>query len=151
MGTVVTSLVIAARDDRHSRTPWVIASVTGVGTFALAWFEPSFLFLMPIAFAAGLADSGAGIPMSATIAEQLHDEVRGRANSVVDGLNELATAIGSLAFAWLGEPGRLGPAKAMAASAVTGSGLGVLVLLLGGAAAIARHEQRRLAARPAAG
>jgi hypothetical protein len=39
----------------------------------------------------------------------------------------------------------------MAASAVTGSGLGVLVLLLGGAAAIARHEQRRLAARPAAG
>src|SRR5438093_3007587 len=151
LGTVVTSLVIAARDERHPRTPWAIASVTGVAMFALAWFEPSFLFLMPIAFAAGLADSGAGIPMSATIAEQLHDEVRGRANSVVDGLNELATAIGSLAFAWLGEPGRLGPAKAMAASAVTGSGLGVLVLLLGGAAAIARHEQRRLAARPAAG
>jgi MFS family permease len=151
LGTVVTSLVIAARDDRHSRTPWVVASVAGVGTFALAWFEPSFLFLIPIALAAGLADSGAGIPMSATIAEQLQDEVRGRANSVVDGLYELATAIGSLVFAWLGEPGRLGPAKAMAASAVTGSGLGVLVLLLGGAAAIARHEQRRLAARPAAG
>src|SRR5256712_5455462 len=57
LGTVVTSLVIAARDDRHSRTPWVIASVAGVGTFALAWFEPSFLLLMPIAFAARLAGS----------------------------------------------------------------------------------------------
>lgn len=150
LGTVVTSLVIAARDDRHSRTPWAVASVAGVATFALGWLEPSFLFLLPIAFAAGLGDSGAGIPMAATIAEQLVDEVRGRANSVVDGLYEVATAIGSLAFAWLAEPGRLGPARAMAASAVTGSGLGVLVLLVGGAAAIAVHERRRLAPGPAA-
>src|SRR5207244_12021275 len=138
----------ALRDARHSRARWSSASLAVVGTFALAWFERSFLHLMPIAFAAGLADSGAGIPMSATIAEQLNDAVRGRANSVVDGLYELSTAIGSLAFAWLGEPGRLGPARAMAASAVTGSGLGGLVLLLGGAAAAARHGQRRLAARP---
>ena len=151
LGTVVTSLVIAARDERHPRTPWAIASVTGVAMFALAWFEPSFLLLMPIAFAAGLADSGAAIPMSATIAEELRDELRGRANSVVDGLYEVAAASGALVFAWLAEPTRLGPAKAMAASAVTGSGLGVAVLLLGGAAAIAGHEHRRLAARPAHG
>ena len=151
LGTVVTSLLIAARDDRHPRTPWAIASVTGVALFALAWFEPSFLLLMPIAFAAGLADSGAGIPMSATIAEELRDEMRGRATSVVDGLYEVTSAVGALVFAWLAEPSRLGPPKAMAASALAGAGLGAAALLIGGVTSIAGHERRRLAARPTAG
>src|SRR5262249_42538474 len=31
LGTVVTSLAVAARDDRHSRTPWAIVSIAGIG------------------------------------------------------------------------------------------------------------------------
>ena len=149
LGTVVTSLVLAARDEHHARTPWAVASVAGVAAFGLALLKPSFIFLLPIAFAAGLTDSGAGIPMSATVAEELRDELRGRAGSVVEGLDEVAAAIGALAFAWLAEPSRLGAAAAMAASALTGSGLGVVVLVAGGASAIAAHERRRLAPRPA--
>ena len=145
LGTVAASLTIAARDDRHSRTPWAIASVAGVATFVLAWFEPSFLWLMPIAFASGIADGGIGIPMAATLAEELRDEFRGRANSVEAGLLALSEAVGSFGFAWLGEAERLGPAHAMALAAIIGAGLGTLVLLAGGAAAIARHEHRRLA------
>jgi MFS family permease len=149
LGTVVTSVLIAARDDRHSRSPWALASVAGIGSFALAWFEPSFLWLIPIAFAAGLADAGVGIPMAATLVEELSDEFRGRANSVQMGVFALSEGIGSLGFAWLGEPGRLGAAHAMGVAAVVGAGLGVVVLLAGGAAAISRHEHRRLApARP---
>jgi MFS family permease len=144
LGTVVTSVAIAARDDRHSRSPWALLSVAGIGSFILAGFEPSFFWLFPIAFAAGLADAGVGIPMAATLAEELTDEFRGRANSVQMGVFALAEGVGSLGFAWLGEPDRLGAAHAMGVAAVVGAGLGGAVLLAGGAAAIARHEHRRL-------
>lgn len=146
LGTVVTSLAIAARDAHHARTPWAMASIAGIGTFAVAWLQPSFFWLVPVAFASGLADSGAGIPMAATLAEELSDEFRGRAYSWVNGLIALADASGSLAFAWLGEARRLGPAHAMGIAAVVGAGLGAMVLVAGGAAAIARHEGKRLAA-----
>ncbi len=145
LGTVATSLAIAARDAHHPRTPWAMASMAGIACFTLAWFQPSFLWLVPIAFASGLADAGAGIPMAATLAEELSDEFRGRAYSWVNGLIALADGTGSLAFAWLGEPERLGPAHAMGVAAVVGAGLGGLVLVAGGAAAIARHERRRMA------
>ena len=145
LGTVVSSLAIAARDPRHSRTPWAVASAAGVGAFALAWFEPSFLWLVPIAFASGLADSGSWIPMEATIAEGLADEYRGRVYGTVNSLTELASAVGSLGFAWLGEASRLGPARAMALSGLTGAALAALVLVVGGAAAIAHYERQRLA------
>jgi MFS family permease len=146
LGTVVVSLAIASRDDRHSRAPWAVTSVAGIGSFVLAWFAPSFLWLLPIAFAAGLADAGIGIPMSATLAEQLSDEFRGRASSVDNGMLALSEAIGSLGFAWLGESGRLGAAHGMALAAAVGAGLGAIVLLAGGARAISRHEHQRLAA-----
>jgi hypothetical protein len=87
--------------------------------------------------------------MAATLAEELTDEFRGRANSVEMGLLALSEGIGSLGFAWLGEPERLGAAHAMGVAAVVGAGLGAVVLLAGGAAAIARHEHQRLVpARP---
>jgi NRE family putative nickel resistance protein-like MFS transporter len=145
LGTVVSSLAIAARDPHHARTPWAVASAAGVGAFALAWFEPSFLWLVPIAFASGLADSGSWIPMEATIAEQLANEYRGRVHGSINALTELAAATGSLGFAWLGEASRLGPARAMALSGLTGAGLAAVVLMVGGAAAIARYERARLA------
>jgi NRE family putative nickel resistance protein-like MFS transporter len=146
LGTVLTSVAIAATDNHHARTPWVLASVAGVGAFTLVWFEPSFLVLMPIAFAAGLADAGAGIPMTATLPETLPDALRGRAYGVVMALYELTSAVGSLGFAWLGEAGRLGPARGMAAAAATGAALGGIALLTGGAKAIRAHEHERLAA-----
>jgi predicted MFS family arabinose efflux permease len=145
VGTVVTSVIIAARDDRHSRAPWALLSVAGIGSFVLAWLEPSFFWLFPIAFAAGLADAGVGIPMAATLAEELSDEFRGRANSVQMGVFALSEGIGSLGFAWLGETGRLGAAHAMGVAALVGAGLGMAVLLMGGASAITRHEHQRLA------
>jgi len=144
LGTVLASLVIAARDRHHSRTPWVVAAALGVGAFALAWFSPSFVWLMPIALLSGLADAGAGIPMSATIAETLPDEVRGRAYGATESMFALASAVGSLGFAWLGDAGRLGAAKAMALSGAVGCALGLVVLAAGGAWAIRRHEQGRL-------
>jgi hypothetical protein len=145
LGTVLTSLAIAASDERHSRTPWVLASAAGVGTFAVAFLHPSFLVLMPVALAAGLADAGVGIPMTATLAESLPERLRGRAYAAVDTMWELMAAAGFLGFAWLGEAGRLGPANGMGLSAVVGSALGVAVLILGGARAIRRSEHRRLA------
>jgi len=145
LGTVVTSLAIAARDARHARTPWVLASAAGVGAFVLAWARPSFAGLLPIAFVAGLADAGVGIPMTASIAETMSDDLRGRAYSVTNSMWHLATAAGSVALAWLGEPKRLGPARGLALSGGIGSALGATVLLGGGGWAIARYERTRLA------
>jgi MFS transporter, NRE family, putaive nickel resistance protein len=145
LGTVVTSLAVASRDDRHARTPWALISVAGVASFAFTWFEPSFAFLIPIAFAAGLADAGLGIPAAATLAEALPNEIRGRANSMSHAMLAVAETVGSIGFAWLGEPGRLGPAHAIALAAVVGTGLAAVVMAGGGLAAIARHEQVRLA------
>jgi hypothetical protein len=62
-------------------------------------------------------------------------------------VNELAAAIGSLLFAWLGSVGRLGPGLGIAAAAATGAGLGLLVLASGGAAAVQRSEWKRLQPR----
>jgi hypothetical protein len=57
----------------------------------------------------------------------------------------LASAIGSLGFAWLGDAGRVGPARAMALSGAAGCALGLVVLAAGGLAAIRRNEHARLA------
>lgn len=145
LGTVIASLVIAARDDHHARTPWVVASAFGVGAFALAWLSPSFLWLLPIALVSGLADAGAGIPMTATIAETLPDRVRGRAYSATESMYALTSAVGSLGFAWLGDVGRFGPAGAMALSGAVGCVLALAVLGARGLGAIRRSERARLA------
>jgi MFS family permease len=144
VGTVVISLVIAARDERHARTIWALASVAGVAAFSLVWLRPGLLALLAIALGAGLADSGAGIPMSATIAEAMPDDVRGRAYGAVESVYELAAAAGSLGFAWLGEPGRLGVVASITLSAGIGAMLGAIVLGAGGVTAIAAFERRRL-------
>ncbi|TMK87322.1 MAG: MFS transporter [Actinobacteria bacterium] len=151
LGTVLTSLAIAAADEHRPRTPWVLASAAGVGTFAVAFLHPSFLALLPVALAAGLADAGVGIPMTATLAESLPERLRGRAYAAVDTMWELTAAIGFLGFAWLGEAGRLGAANGMGVAAVVGSALGAAVLLGGGARAIAGSERARLAPKPAGG
>ncbi len=145
LGTVIASLVIAARDRHHARSPWVVASALGVGAFGLAWFSPSFLWLLPIAFVSGLADAGAGIPMSATIAETLPDHVRGRAYSATESMYALTAAVGSLGFAWLGDVARFGPAKGIALSGGAGCLLALAVLGAGGLSAIRRSERGRLA------
>jgi NRE family putative nickel resistance protein-like MFS transporter len=144
LGTVVSSLVIAARDARHSRRPWAVASVLGLGSFLAILWSPPLVALLPIALVAGLADAGVGIPLSATLAETLPDALRGRAYSVVAGITELASAVGSIGLAWLGDASRLGVVNAMALSAGTGCVLAVAVLAAGGAAAIRRSERARL-------
>jgi NRE family putative nickel resistance protein-like MFS transporter len=144
LGTVVSSLVIAARDARHSRRPWAVASVLGLGSFLAILWSPPLVALLPIAMVAGLADAGVGIPLSATLAETLPDALRGRAYSVAAGITELASAVGSIGLAWLGDAGRLGVVNAMALSAGTGCALAVTVLAAGGAAAIRRSERARL-------
>jgi len=145
LGTVIASLVIAGRDNHHARSPWVVASALGVGAFGLAWFSPSFLWLLPIAFVSGLADAEAGIPMSATIAETLPDQVRGRAYSATESMYALTAAVGSLGFAWLGDVARFGPAKGIALSGGAGCLLALAVLGAGGLSAIRRSERGRLA------
>ena len=60
-------------------------------------------------------------------------------------------AIGSLSFAWLVGSGRLNPAAGIATAAAVGAGLGLIVLALGGAAAIRRSEGDRLRVEPAEG
>lgn len=145
LGTVAASLAIAARDDRHARTPWAWASVAGLGAFVLASVEPPFIGLLPIALAAGISDAGVGIPMAATLAETLGDDLRGRAYGIANGLGELAAATGSVAFAWLGDPGRLGPGNGIALAALVGTMLGAAVLASGAGSAITRTERTRLA------
>jgi NRE family putative nickel resistance protein-like MFS transporter len=151
LGTVLSSLVIAARDERHSRGPWAMASVVGLGTFLAILGRPSLPALLPIALVAGLADAGVGIPLSATLAESLPDALRGRAYSVAAAATEFASAVGSIGFAWLGDPARLGVTHAMALSAGIGFALAGVVLAAGGAAAIRRTEHGRLAGRRSAG
>jgi NRE family putative nickel resistance protein-like MFS transporter len=144
LGTVVSSLLIASRDARHSRLPWAVASVLSLAVFVAMLGHPSFLALLPIAFVSGLGEAGIGIPMSATLAEILPDDVRGRAYSVVNSMSEFAAAVGSIGFAWLGEQEHLGVVAAMVLAAAIGSALGLLFLLGGGAAIIRRRERERL-------
>ncbi len=150
LGTVLASLAIASRDRSHSRSPWAVAAPLGVGAFALTWFSPSLLWLLPIALVSGLADAGADIPMTATIAETLGDRVRGRAYAATESMYQLAAAAGSLAFAWLGDVGRLGPARGMAIAGAAGCLISFVVLAAGGMGAIRRSERARLASVPAA-
>jgi NRE family putative nickel resistance protein-like MFS transporter len=150
LGTVLASLAIAARDRSHSRSPWAVAAPLGIGVFALMWFSPSLLWLVPIAFVSGLADAGADLPMTAAVAETLGDEVRGRAYAAIEGLYQIAAAVGSLAFAWLGDVGRLGPARGLALAGAAGCLLSFVVLAAGGMGAIRRSEQARLSLRGAA-
>jgi MFS transporter, NRE family, putaive nickel resistance protein len=145
LGTVLSSLVIASRDTRHSRLPWAVASVLSLAPFAFILGHPSFLILMPIALVWGLGEAGIGIPMSATLAETLPDDVRGRAYSVVNSMTELAAAIGSIGFAWLAESGHLGVTSAMGLAAGVGTVLGLVVLAGGAAGPIRRREHERLA------
>jgi NRE family putative nickel resistance protein-like MFS transporter len=144
LGTVLASLAIAARDPRHARTPWAVAAPLGVGAFVLAWFSPSLLWLVPIALVSGLADAGADIPMTATIAETLSDHLRGRAYAATESMYQLAAAAGSLGFAWLGDVGRVGPARGIALAAAAGCLLSLAVLAAGGMGAIRRSELARL-------
>jgi NRE family putative nickel resistance protein-like MFS transporter len=144
LGTVLTSLVIASRDDRHPRGPWAMASVAGMAVFVAILAKPGFFPLLPIALLAGIGDAGASIPMSATMAEVLPDVMRGRAYSAVTAFTELAAAIGSIGFAWLGEPGHLGVVTGMALAAGVGAALGLAALAGGGAAAINARERIRL-------
>jgi hypothetical protein len=146
LGTVVSSLIIAARDARHSRVPWAVVSVLGLAAFLGILWRPSLVALLPIAVAAGLADAGVGIPLSATLAETLPDALRGRAYSVDAGLNQLASAVGSIGLAWLGDASRLGVVNAMALSVGIGCALALVVLAAGGAGAIRRSERSRLGA-----
>jgi NRE family putative nickel resistance protein-like MFS transporter len=151
LGTVLASLAIAARDRAHSRSPWAVAAPLGVGAFVLVLFSPSLLWLVPIALVSGLADAGADIPMTATIAETLRDQVRGRAYAATESMYQLAAAVGSLTFAWLGDAGRLGPARGVALAGAAGCLAALAVLAAGGMGAIQRSERARLAtARPAA-
>jgi MFS transporter, NRE family, putaive nickel resistance protein len=150
-GTVLISLIIAARDDHHPRTIWAVAAVPGVAVFALVWFQPDLELLLPIALAFGLADSSAGIPLAATIAEAMPDDIRGRAYAANESIYDVGSVVGSLGFAWLGEASRLGVVASMTLAAASGAVLGGVVLAGGGLAAIAAFERRRLEAIGATG
>jgi NRE family putative nickel resistance protein-like MFS transporter len=146
LGTVVASLTIAARDGRHPRTMWAYLSTLGMAAFCMAVIRPPLWGMLIVAIPAGLSDAGTGIPGSATIAETLPNEVRGRAYAAIETVNAVAAATGSLLFAWLGASNLLGPSAGIAAAALTGTALGLIVLTLGGARAIHRSERARLGA-----
>ena len=146
LGTVVSSLVIAARDERHSRAPWAGASVVSLAAFVAVLANPSLIVLLPIAFVSGLGEAGIGIPMTATLAETLPDDIRGRAYGVANAVTEFASAVGSIGFAWLGEPAHLGVAPGIALASAVGAALAVAILVFGGGAVISRREGERLAA-----
>jgi MFS family permease len=147
LGTVLASVAIASRDDRHARTLWAFLSTIGVAAFCAAALHPPLWALLLVALPAGLADAGTGIPASATVAETLPNRLRGRAYGAIQAVNELAAATGSLLFAWLGSAGRLGPGLGILAAAASGTGLGMLVLAFGGATAIRSSERKRLQPR----
>lgn len=142
--TVACSLVIAARDDRHPRTPWAFASALSGLVFLFALLRPSFGFLLAMGLVLGLMDGGIDVPQSATNAEALPDRIRGRATAAYQGFGELWYAAGSIAFAWLAEPARLGVEGSMALAGVAGAALCLAVLAAGGGQALALWERRRL-------
>ena len=149
-GTVLISLVIAARDGRHSRSMWAVVTVLGLAMFGLLGLGPSLAMLFVIASVASMADSAAGIPESATIAEAIPDDVRGRAYAATEAVWDLMPAIGSLAAGWLAGASRLGVRPTFVLAAATGTALAALVLGAGGLRAISDFERRRLAAVAAA-
>lgn len=143
LGTVLASLAIAARDAHHPRTPWVVASSGALVAFLLVLARPPFVALLPVALVAGLLDAGVGIPMSATVAEVLPDELRGRAYGALMALTSLALVAGSLGFAWVAD--HIGLVNGMALASGAGAILGIAALTAAGARAIAAHERVRLA------
>jgi NRE family putative nickel resistance protein-like MFS transporter len=151
LGTVVSSLVIASRDAHRSRAPWALGSVLSVAAFLAVLGHPPFVILLPIAFISGLAEAGFYIPLTATLAETVPEQARGRAYGVQNSVSELASAVGSIGFAWLGEPEHLGVVPAIGLTAAVGAALALAALLLGGFAAIARRERERLIAARDAG
>lgn len=143
-GTVLISLFIAARDASRPRTVWAVATAVGLAGFGLIALGPSLAMLFVIAAAASTADAAAGIPESATIAEAMPDDVRGRAYGATESVWDLMPAIGSLAAGWLAGPSRLGVRTTFAVAAAAGTALAVVVLAAGGLRAIAAFERRRL-------
>src|SRR4029450_5523411 len=137
-------LTIRSSDDHHPRTVWAVAAVPGVAVFTLVWFQPDLQLLLPIALAFGLADSAAGIPLAATIAEAMPDDVRGRAYAGNEAIDDGGWVVGTLGFAWLGEASRLGVVASMTLAAASGALLGAIVLAAGGLAAIGAFERGRL-------
>ena len=81
---------------------------------------------------------------SATIAEAMPDDVRGRAYGATESVWDVMPAIGSLAAGWLAGPSRLGVRGTFGLAAGLGAGLGVVVLSTGGWRAIAAFERSRL-------
>jgi len=146
LGTVITSLLIAARDRQHARTIWPMLSVAASAPFALVWFRPALAPLLVIALFSGLADAGSGLPMSATIAEAMPADLLGRAYAVQDSAWALAEAAGAVGFAWLAGPGGLGAVGGITTAALVSTFLAAAVLLAGGVKAIAAFERRRLEA-----
>lgn len=146
IGTVAVSIFVAVRDDTHSRTPWVFVSTFATGVFAFAFMRPSFVPLLLLAFILGMADGGIDIPESATAAETLAPSFRGRVAAATEAFGEVAFAAGSIGFAWLGDPARVGVSAAMATASIVGVALCLVILLAGGARAVAASERQRLAA-----
>ncbi len=125
---------------------WAFVSALAGGAFLLVLAHPSFLVLLLLGLPLGLLDGGIDVPSSAAEAELLADRFRGRAAGASQGFGDLLFASGSILFAWLGEPARLGIEGAMALAGTTGVALALAVLALGGGRAIAESERTRLAA-----
>ena len=144
--TVAASVAIALRDDRHARTPWLFVSALAGGVFVFALLKPPFALLLLLGVGIGLQDGGIDVPSSAVAAETLPDRFRGRATAASQGFGDFFFAAGSIGFAWLGDPHRLGIPRAMAAAGASGVVLSLLVLAFGGLRAVTESERRRLAA-----
>jgi MFS family permease len=142
--TVAVSVAIALRDDHHPRTPWAFLSALAGGAFLFALLRPPFLALLAMGIFLGLQDGGIDVPSSATAAETLADHFRGRAAAASEGFGDFFYAAGSIGFAWLGDPHRLGIPAAMALAGGAGVVLCLALLAAGGAEAIARSERDRL-------
>jgi NRE family putative nickel resistance protein-like MFS transporter len=145
-GTVLVSLLIAARDAHQARTVWAVLTVFGLAGFGLIALGPGLALLFVVAAVASTLDAAAGIPESTTIAEAMPDDLRGRVYAATDSVWDLMPAIGSLAAGWLASPTRLGVRGTFAVSAAIGTLLAIAVLAAGGLRAISSFEHRRLAA-----
>ena len=145
LATVVATVTVAVRDDRHPRTPWAIVAAVAGGAFVFMLLRPPFLVLLILAAFLGLQDGAIGVPSSAATAERIPDRFRGRAAAAEAGLWELFFAVGSIGFAWLGDPRRLGVRPTMALAASVGVVLSLAILAFGGLAAIVHGERLRMA------
>jgi MFS family permease len=149
--TVMVSVAIALRDAHHSRTPWLFVTAVAGGLFVFALLKPPFAMLLLLGVGIGLQDGGIDVPSSAVSAETLPNRLRGRAAAAQEGFGDFFFAAGSIGFAWLGDPHRLGIPKAMALAGATGVALSSLVLAFGGLRAVTESEHRRLRASAGGG